>query len=309
MTEKTTFAGFPARPPGEDLTADIAIIGIPHGTPYEANGPGPSSQSPAAIRSASIRYAAMRGNHDFDLGGPLLNHRAIRVVDCGDVPGDPGDPAGNRRRATNAAREILDAGAVPIVLGGDDSIPIPFFRAYEGRGPVTLIQIDAHIDWRDDVRGVKEGYSSTMRRASEMAWIDRIVQVGMRGVGSAGESELRDAQAAGVRIVTARQLHAGGVGQVLERIPAGARCLITLDFDGLDPSYMPAVNAPVPGGIGYWQLIDLIHGIARNGPLAGVDLVELAPYKDIGNLSALAAVRIIFNIIGMLARSERSRGR
>ncbi len=302
MAEASTFAGFPAVASPEDLTADIAIIGIPHGTPYD-DGPGPSSKSPAAIRAASARYAAMRDNHDFDLGGPLLDNRPVRVVDCGDVPGDPADPAGNRERATAAVRAILDAGAIPIVLGGDDSIPIPFFRAYEAHGPITLIQVDAHIDWRDDVRGIKEGYSSTMRRASEMDWIEKIIQVGMRGVGSAGEAELRDALAAGARIFTARQLHTGGIGQVLEPIPAASRCLITLDFDALDPTIMPAVNAPSPGGIGYWQLIDLIHAIAQKTDLIGIDLVEMTPDKDIGRLSALTAVRIIFNIIGALVRS------
>ena len=305
MAQATTFAGFPAGDPVEGLTADIAIIGIPHGTPYDNGESGPSSESPAAIRAASARYAAMRDNHDFDLGGPLLDNRPIRVVDCGDVPGDPADPAGNRKRATAAVQAVLNAGAIPIALGGDDSIPIPFFRAYRQHGPITLIQVDAHIDWRDDVRGIKEGYSSTMRRASEMDWIETIVQVGMRGVGSAGEPELQDALAAGAQLFTARQLHTGGIGQVLEQIPAGSRCLITLDFDGLDPTIMPAVNAPAPGGIGYWQLIDLIHGIAQKTDLIGVDLVEMAPEKDIGNLSALTAVRILFNIIGALARSDR----
>ncbi len=305
-SHRLTFAGFP---PCDvtSLSADIALIGIPHGTLYEPGKASPSAQSPAAIRAASHRYASMLDNWDFDLNGPLLAGRSIRVVDCGDVPGNPGDSEGNRRRATEAVQVILNGGAVPIALGGDDSIAIPFFRAFHDRGPITLIQVDAHIDWRDAVHGVKEGYSSTMRRASEMGWIDTLIQVGMRGVGSAGESELKDAKAAGAQIITARDLHAGGIDQVLDRIPAEAQCLLTLDCDGLDPAIMPGVNAPAPGGIGYWQIVDVIHGIARKATLIGVDLVELAPEKDIGGLSALTAVRILFNIIGALARSDRFR--
>jgi agmatinase len=305
MPNSLTFAGFPRCDRLDALAADIAIIGIPHGTPYRPGETSPSAASPDAVRSASARYATMRDNHDFDLNGPLLAGRPIRVVDCGDVPGDPADPEGNRHRATEAVKTILDADAIPIVLGGDDSIAIPFFRAFDGQGPITLIQVDAHIDWRDEVDGVKDGYSSTMRRASEMAWIDRIIQAGMRGVGSAGKSELRDAAAAGAQIASARELHADGISQVLDRISPAADCLLTLDCDGLDPAVMPGVNAPVPGGLTYWQLIDLIHGIAQKAGLIGVDIVELAPDKDIGRISVLTTVRILFNIIGALARSHR----
>jgi len=72
------------------------------------------------------------------------------------------------RRAEQAVRKILKAGALPMILGGDHAIPIPVLRAYEGRGPITLVQIDAHIDWRDDFNGVRDGLSSPIRRASEM---------------------------------------------------------------------------------------------------------------------------------------------
>ena len=88
---------------------------------------------------------------------------------------------GNSAATTAAVTAILERGAVPVCIGGDDSVPIPILRAYAGRGPLTVLQVDAHLDFRDEVHGVREGYSSPMRRASEMDHVTRIVQVGLRG--------------------------------------------------------------------------------------------------------------------------------
>ena len=88
----------------------------------------------------------------------------MRIVDCGDVAMKPGDFAGNFAATTTAVKAILDRGAVPIV-GGDHAIPIPVFRAYEGQDPMVVIQLDQHIDWREERNGVTLGLSSTMRRA------------------------------------------------------------------------------------------------------------------------------------------------
>ena len=210
MTHETTFAGFPPYTGIGDLSADIAIIGIPHGTPYDPSRPSSCAQAPEAIRRAAARYATMLGNHDFDLGGPLPNNQDIRVVDCGNLRGDPSEPEQNRLRATKTVRSLIDAGAVSIVIGGDDSVPIPFFRAYHGDESITVIQVDAHVDRLDEVNGVTEGYSSTMRRASEMPWIERLIQVGMRGVGSARPEELAAARKYGAEIFTAKMVHEGG---------------------------------------------------------------------------------------------------
>jgi agmatinase len=296
------FAGLQAFMDINDLSADIAIIGIPHGTPYRPGNPSHSSLAPKSIRKAAERYSDMLGNYDFDLGGPLLDQGHIRVVDCGDVPGDPADPIGNMKRAIEMIRIILKAGAVPIVLGGDDSVPIPFFQAFQGYKPLTVVQIDAHIDWRNEINGITNGPSSTMRRASEMPWIDKLIQVGIRGVGSAGIEDVSAAKAYGAEIITAKELHESGVERVTNLVPNGTACLLTIDCDGLDPSIMPAVNAPVPGGVSYQQVIDLIHGLAGKAEICGFDLVEYAPEKDFNGLSAITAVRIVINMIGALTR-------
>ena len=191
------------------------------------------AEAPAAVRDRSQRLARFVDHWDFDLDGPM---RMARMVDAGDVPGDPTDGPGNSARTAAAVAAILDRGAVPICIGGDDSVPIPILRAFEGRGPLTVLQVDAHLDFRDEVAGVRDGYSSPMRRASEMGHVERIVQVGLRGVGSARSTDVDDARAAGNLLVTARELRERGVAWLLEQLPRGGSVFIVFDTDGLDPS-------------------------------------------------------------------------
>ena len=305
----TTFMNFPLHTDLETLDANVAILGIPYGAPYAMDQvANDQSRAPGAIRAQSGRIGDGLDRWDFDLGGPplggpLLDGREVRVVDCGDVPGDPFDLAGTYERAQAAVRAILEAGAVPIVLGGDHGVPIPVFRAFEGRGPITLVHVDAHIDWRDEVNGVREGYSSPIRRASELPWFEGIFQIGMRGTGSARTQELRDAQAYGAEIVTAYQVHEAGMGAVLARIPDGGAYYLTIDADGLDPSIMPAVAAPVPGGLLFHQVRELIHGLVAKGRVVGMDVVEVAPARDVNGISCITAGRLVVNLIGALARA------
>jgi len=240
---------------------------------------------------------------DFDLGGTMLTGGAT-AVDCGDLPIDPTDAAGNREKITAATKTLLDGRAVPVLLGGDDSVPIPFFHAYQGHGRFTVLQIDAHIDWRDELHGIRLGLSSPMRRASEMGWIERIIQVGARGTGSARLSDFEDARAAGVIFVTAREVAAHGIQAAVEAIPAGANLLITLDCDGLDASIIPGVIGRSPGGLSYWQTVELLHGAAQRARIAGFDLVEFVPERDLEQLGALVAARLVANAIGLIARQK-----
>lgn len=297
-----TFLGAPLVTDPDTLDADIAILGIPHGVPY-GMAASSSVDAPAAVRKASARSGRFIDHYDYDLGGPLLDGKPVRIVDCGDVPGDPLDIPGNVARAEAAVATILKRGALPIVLGGDDSIPIPVLRAYRDHGPLVLVQIDAHIDFRDEVDGVTEGYSSPIRRASEMPWVTSIVQIGMRGVGSARPAEVEAALAHGNTIITARDVQTNGAQIVLDMIPDDASIFITLDCDGLDPSIMPAVGAPAPGGLSYYQVVDILHGLAGKGRIAGMDVVELVPALDVNGIGSLTASRLILNLIGAVVRS------
>ena len=109
-------------------------------------------------------------------------------------------------------------------------------------------------------------------------------------------------------MITAKDVSQGGIEPILDLVPEGAACFLTIDCDGLDPSVMPAVMAPLPGGLSYGTVVDLLHGLTKKADLYGFDLVEFVPEKDINGLGALMAARIVFNVVGALARSEKNKG-
>jgi agmatinase len=285
MTEKLTgrpglvpqtFVDFPYTDDLDDLHADIAILGIPFGMPYQAAAmANDQSRAPDAIRQASLDIDYTLNHYDWDLGGPLLDDRDVRVVDCGNVSADMSDHKLHYQRAEAAARKILGAGTTLITLGGDHGISIPIMRALEDHGPsITLVHVDAHLDWRDEINGEKEGYSSPIRRASEMPWFDKIVQIGLRGIDA-----------------------------VLERIPNGGPYYLTIDADGIDPTIMPGVMSQTPGGLDWIQTHKLLHGLVKKGRVLGMDLVEIAPKHDVGNITLIHAERLICNFIGAAVRA------
>jgi len=288
----------------DDLSAHIAFLGIPYGNAYDYHAiVNDQANAPAAMRRVSDRLIRSLERYDFDLGGPLYDGQAIETVDCGDVRAEPGDTTGHLARAEQVVRRILAAGAMPIVLGGDHGVPIPVLRAFEGRGPITLVQIDQHIDWRDEFNGVREGLSSTIRRASEMPHIGEIFQIGLRATGSARTEEVEAARAYGAHLITAYELHEVGMDAILARIPDGGRYYITLDMDGMDPTDAPAVAAPCPGGVSFVQARRLIHGLVMKGRVVGMDVVEITPATDVNQITCITAGRLIVNLIGMAVRA------
>ena len=273
--------------------AEVVVLGAPHGTPYKPGTPSHAAGGAAAVRAALGWYSSNPEQLDFDIQGPVFG--GARVVDGGNVPGDLADGAGNRARIREAAARVIAGGAVPLLLGGDDSVPIPFFEAY-GRD-ITIVQIDAHIDWRDEVGGVRHGFSSTMRRASETAQVRHIIQIGARGPGSARAEELQDARAWGARLFTAREVHASGLGPAIASVPAGASVVLSIDVDGLDPSLVPGVILPAFGGLGYQQALDVIHGVAAKATIVGAAFVEYVPERDPSGTGAQAIARLASNVI------------
>jgi len=305
---ESTFLGIPAVPfhavaPG---SVDVAILGIPHGVPYAAPGwTAGCAAAPAAVRASSERLARFVDHHDFDLDGPMLvGSPRLRVIDAGDVPGDPADGAGNAARAEAAVAGLLAAGALPIILGGDDSIPIPVLRGYSGHGPLWVLQVDAHLDYRDEVATVRDGYSSPMRRAAEMEHVAHIVQVGLRGVGSARPQDVADARAAGNLLVTARQLGERGVPWLVDQLPPGASVFIAFDCDALDPSVMPAVSGLSPGGLSYDEAGDLLAGVAARCRVAGASFTELVPARDVNEVSSLVVARLVMRLLAGIDRAR-----
>ena len=290
------------------IGAHVAILGLPYGAPYSMEDvTNDQSNAPTAIRRSWQRALRSLERWDFDLGGPLLDGKDIRVVDCGDVPGAPNEPMKHYRLAEDAARKIVGAGAMVISLGGDHGVPIPVFRALSSlpglEGPVTLVHVDAHLDWRDHVGGVREGLSSPIRRASEMDHIGDIFQIGLRSAGSARSEEVEAALDYGSNLITDLELQEIGMAAVLERIPAGGTYYLTVDADGMDPTIAPAVAGPAPGGVTYPQMRTLIHGLVAKGRVAGMDIVEITPKRDVNAITCVTAVRLICNLTGKAVRA------
>jgi agmatinase len=303
----TTFCNLPSGSLKALGGVSIAVFGACEGSPYQPEKPSHSATGPAALRTAHAKFAKQLQQFDFDLEGSLLGPEGQSggMADCGDVETDRTDAQGNRYRITQATRAVLAAGAVPIVLGGDDSVPIPWFAGFEGGGPYTVLQIDAHTDWADIIQGNAFGYGSTMRRAAEMPWITGMVQVGARGLGSGGAWQIADARAWGSHIVTMRDWRREGVVAALAHLPEGAEVLVSIDCDGLDPTVMPAVNMPTPGGLGYLDMMELLTGVAAKARIAGLALVELVPERDDSNgSSALTAARLVAVTMGLMRRRE-----
>ncbi|WP_166434021.1 arginase family protein [Roseovarius spongiae] len=312
MQDSTTlFRSFLDQPriaPDAVGASDLVLIGAPHGTPYPDRNEVSyavetlSAGAPQAIRDAANECSSNIDHYDFDLGGTLLADSGRRLVDCGDLALTPQDGPANRAAIQEATDAILGRGGTPFLLGGDDSVPIPFLAAFRDRRPVDILQIDAHIDWRDSIGGERMGYSSTIRRASEHDFVRSITQVGMRGVGSARAAEVDAARDWGARLVTVGETRELGPRGIAALIPEGGNLVIQIDCDAFDTSVCPAVNAPTPGGFMFEELAALVRTVIEARGLAGYSIVELVPGEDRNMISAIAAARITCNAIGALAR-------
>ncbi len=271
------------------------ILGAAVTSPYPGRSPH-STKAPEAIRVASQRLASFVGHHDFDIDGPFAAWHD-RVADGGDLGTHPRAAEHNRGLVTSGVRDVLAGGALPILLGGDDSTGIPFVAAFEGHGPVSIVQVDAHLDYRDEVDGFGFGYSSPMRRTREMPWVRRILHVGQRGVGSARPSDIEDSLAAGNVIVTAQQLAAQGIAPVAMTLDAGEPFVVVLDVDGIDPAELPAVRAPVSSGPSVATIIGLLAALIARGSFRGLVVTELEPPLDVNGISARIVTRLICRVL------------
>jgi agmatinase len=294
--------------PAGARSGDAVVFGAPHCVSYQADSSigyslsTRSADAPVAIRKAANASSSNIDHYDFDLGGPLFGDGRRRFVDAGDLKLSPWDGRANQEAIVATTEAILRSGAVPFLLGGDDSVPVPFLRSFADGGPVDVLQIDAHIDWRDRIGEERDGYSSTMRRASELTYVRSITQVGMRGVGSARPSEVADAMAWGARLLTVHETRRLGVEALVGSLSTGGRLVIQVDCDAFDPSVCPAVNAPTPGGFRFEELAALVRAAIELRGLAGFSLVELVPEDDRGDISATVAARLLLNAVGTLAR-------
>lgn len=291
-------------------TPRFAYLGLPLYVRYghESGAPDTGLSTADAVRVASAAQGGIEHHYDFDLDGPLIPAGvSAEFFDCGDVAlaGTPEALAADLAAGTAAVRDLVTAGAVPLVVAGDHSAPPVVVRGLPDDRPLDILHIDAHLDFRDEVAGLRDGYSSPIRRLRELPHVRTIVQVGLRDVGSAREDEVRAARAAGNILIRAEEVHEGGVvllHDLAARFDPAHRVYITLDVDGLDPSTAPGTLWPAPGGLWYWQAAALIRAVASRGDLAGMDVCEFAPGHDPHGHTALAVTRLLMLAAGASLR-------
>jgi len=304
FTGIASFCKLPVHTDLDTLNADVAILGAPFdlGTQYRSG----ARFGPRAIRHASALYA-LRGvgyyDHEFD----TVFLQGVRIVDCGDVDMIHMRPEACLQNIQEAVGKIVTRGALPVILGGDHSVPIPVLRALRDKGPLYLIQVDAHLDFVDERFGVREGHGNIMRRAAEMPHVEGFAQIGIRGPGSSDPSDFADARRMGSLIIGPREIRRRGVEWVLSRIPDGKRYYVTIDIDAFDAGIAPGSGSPSIGGLDYYEVTEILRGVAAKGDVVGFDFVEVAPQYDPTEVTAQLAARVILDFLGAIFHERQKR--
>ena len=144
-----------------------------------------------------------------------------------------------------------------------------------------------------------------MRRASEKSYVSGMTQIGIRNVSSTAKEGYIDARAKGSKIFSVRHLREMGIDKILEQIPKDKRYYITIDIDAFDPSIASGTGTPSHGGFNYYEILELLDGIIKQGKVVGLDLVEVAPDYDLTNSTATLAAQLLMNTIGRILHNKK----
>ena len=294
-TGLATFCKAPYQPNLDKFEGDVAILGIPFD---EATAMRPGSrQAPRAIRDASTRFGFLgKGKESkgfFDINRDRNLMTGVRLVDCGDVDVIYFDQERNFRLIYESVSKILASGALPIILGGDHSISYPVIRAYENFEPLRIILIDAHLDYKDELLGLKYTNTSPFRRAYELPFVEQIISFGIRGIKST-DQELRESRAHGNLVFSNYDVFEQGVASLFEKLPQDlGNYYVSIDIDGLDPALCPGTESPEAEGLNFTHVKQIVQMASERGNLVGLDLVEVNPYLDISELTQHMAVQLL----------------
>jgi agmatinase len=298
-----TFGGAPYTQDAAELAGvDVAIVGAPTDD-LVSDRPG-TRFGPRAIRAASCPP----GPH---LEAAIDAFAELRIVDFGDAAVLPADPDRTHAAIEALVGEVLGAGAIPIVLGGDHSVSEPDVRAVAARyGPVGLIHFDTHTDTGREVFSVERSHGTPMFRLVEQGHVDpaRYVQIGLRGYWP-GPDEFGWQAERGITSIFMQDVRELGIDAVVERaveIAGGGPTFLTVDVDVLDPAFAPGTGTPEPGGMSSSDLLRACRSIAAGVELVGADVVEVLPTAlGSADITALVADRIVREILTGLAVSRR----
>ncbi|MDN5861165.1 MAG: agmatinase [Pseudonocardia sp.] len=293
--------------------ADVVVLGAPYdaGTSYRSG----AKLGPKAIRVTDyLPHDASRPH--LALGVDPL--RDLRVLDAGDVamPGTETERA--LRALEDAVAAICEAGAIPVVLGGDHTIAWPDATGcarVHGWGQVSMIHFDAHADTGTDQWGSLVGHGLPMRRLVDSGAVrgDRFLQIGLRGYWPEPPTLAWMADQ-GFRSFEMTEVHRRGLDAVLDEAFTIATdgctgVFLSVDIDVVDPGMAPGTGTPEPGGMTGRQLLEAVRRIAVEMPLVGVDVVEVAPAYDTSEITAALANRVVLEVLsGIAFRRKRDAG-
>lgn len=289
----------------ELVGVDVAIVGAPVD---EAVSHRPGARfGPRAIRLVDPNAHMPTSAYSMDVG--LDPFEVLTVVDHGDAMVVPADIARSHAAIREIVGRVMNAGAVPIVLGGDHSIAHPDVAAVAaGLAParVGLIHFDAHADDADELFGVKRSHGTPLRRLVEEGSIrgSDIAQVGLRGYWP-GPEEFAWARDQGFRWYLMDEIVSRGIGPVVDDVIADVADLphvfLSVDIDVCDPGHAPGTGVPEPGGLDARELLRAVRRIATEVPIAGMEVVEVSPPFDHAEVTALLAHRVVLEALSGMA--------
>ncbi len=265
----------------------FAILPIPYDS-TSSYGTG-SRRGPAAIIEAS-RHMELY-DHDLD---DLPARFGIHTV--AELEPDARGPAEMAGRIEAAVARLIGAGKTVVSLGGDHSVTYGAVRAHAAKYPsLSVLQLDAHADLRDEYQGTKYSHACTMRRVMET--VGRVSQVGIRSL-SAGEAAFIRSEGRRVHLASDWTGAEEQVGQVLNELGAGP-VYVTCDLDVFDPAFLPATGTPEPGGLSWWHILRLLKALSDQRTIVGFDVVELIPMPGTVAPDFLAA-KLTYKLIGLI---------
>jgi agmatinase len=299
-----TYGGLPYTQSAAELRGvDVAIVGAPTDD-LVSDRPG-TRFAPRAVRAASCPP----GPH---LEARVDALRELSVVDFGDAPVIPADPERSHEAIEALVGEVVDAGAIPVVLGGDHSITEPDLRAVaRRRGRLGLVHFDTHTDTGTEVFGVERSHGTPMYRLVRDGHVDprRYVQIGLRGYWP-GEQEFAWQAERGITSFFMHEVRELGIDAVLARtveIVGTGPVFVSVDIDVLDPAFAPGTGTPEPGGMTTLELLGAMRAVGEQLDVVGADLVEIIP-TAVGStdITALAGDRIVRELLtGIAVRRRR----
>ncbi|RKT54469.1 agmatinase [Saccharothrix australiensis] len=307
-----TFLGLPVCLTPEDLRAgnvDVAVLGAPVDSSTGHRG---AAFGPRAIRGDE-RYLFHNNTEWTNASTRVKPLSELTVVDYGDAAVDMFSVERSLDQVALLVREIADAGAVPVLLGGDHSVLWPSVRSLaqvHGADRIAVVHFDAHPDCHDEIYGHKATHATPIWRLIEDEGIrpQNVVQVGIRTPAAPDNQLFNWMRKKGIRAHFMAEIERVGFHAVLDKVIAEARenadfVYLSVDIDVLDPAFAPGTGTPEPGGLTNRELLPAFRRICHETHVIGMDVVEVAPHLDPGYSTALNARRAIFEgLTGMAMR-------